>query len=428
MSVGEPPAKLARTGASDSHDTSTIGIAFDIDGVLKFGGRWDPSGAVAIQRVIDAKVPHVFMTNGGGGRTEKEYAAEITKKLTQARKDAEAEGLFPPGSSSTQMDVDESRVLLSYTPWNEDLAHLKHEPILTVGMPKEGIDNVMRSYGFEKAMHVQDYVARHPLMDPFKGSSTAPSADVPLSQEIPLSQDYPLSQDLTWPSRENKESEKWDEGFKAICVLTDPSDFFQACQVVVDVLLSSRPGEIEYEPDHMIPIYFSNPDFLSKFQYPWVRYAQGAFRIVARALYVARLHSLGVDESAVQRRLRMWIQYGKPTVAQYRFVLRCMQAQAEATGVGRIRHYYMIGDNPTSDMQGCVNMNRDSEEMTRWAEALISPSEKAARAAPSSLPPWTGVLVRTGVYKDGDETNRASVIVDGVADAVDWILKHARTT
>ena len=35
---------------------------------------------------------------------------------------------------------------------------------------------------------------------------------------------------------------------------------------------------------------------------------------------------------------------------------------------------------------------------------------------------WKGVLVRTGVYKEGDETNSAAVVVDGVREAVDWIL------
>ena len=31
-------------------------------------------------------------------------------------------------------------------------------------------------------------------------------------------------------------------------------------------------------------------------------------------------------------------------------------------------------------------------------------------------------LVRTGVDKEGDETNSAAVVVDGVREAVDWIL------
>ena len=38
------------------------------------------------------------------------------------------------------------------------------------------------------------------------------------------------------------------------------------------------------------------------------------------------------------------------------------------------------------------------------------------------MPRAQGVLVKTGVYKDGDETNGAAAVVDGVAEAVDYIL------
>ena len=34
-----------------------------------------------------------------------------------------------------------------------------------------------------------------------------------------------------------------------------------------------------------MPIHFSNPDFLSKFEHPYPRFAQGAFKIALRALY-----------------------------------------------------------------------------------------------------------------------------------------------
>jgi ribonucleotide monophosphatase NagD (HAD superfamily) len=41
---------------------------------------------------------------------------------------------------------------------------------------------------------------------------------------------------------------------------------------------------------------------------------------------------------------------------------------------------------------------------------------------------WTGVLVRTGVYREGDETNGAAVVCDGVKQAVDWILEQEKLT
>jgi len=56
--------------------------------------------------------------------------------------------------------------------------------------------------------------------------------------------------------------ETWNEGFKAVCVFTDPENLSMALQIVTDVMLSSQPGEVEYEEEHHIPIYFSNPDLL----------------------------------------------------------------------------------------------------------------------------------------------------------------------
>ena len=60
----------------------------------------------------------------------------------------------------------------------------------------------------------------------------------------------------------------------------------------------------------------------------------------------------------------------------------------------------MVGDNPTSDMEGArrANIHHRGTGTT-----------------------WKGVLVRTGVYKEGDETNSAAVVVDGVREAVDAI-------
>ena len=51
-------------------------IAFDIDGVFKYGRDWSPDGLVALQKCTEAGIPFVFVTNGGGGLTEATYAAQ----------------------------------------------------------------------------------------------------------------------------------------------------------------------------------------------------------------------------------------------------------------------------------------------------------------------------------------------------------------
>ena len=56
-------AKKART---DDVERPLVAIAFDIDGVFKYGREWSPKGAAALARVRDARMPYVFVTNGGG--------------------------------------------------------------------------------------------------------------------------------------------------------------------------------------------------------------------------------------------------------------------------------------------------------------------------------------------------------------------------
>ena len=106
----------------------------------------------------------------------------------------------------------------------------------------------------------------------------------------------------------------------------------------------------------------------------------------------------------------------------------------------------MVGDNPESDMAGCVNMNAAiaatattagaGETTTKqWIEASKAPGEadggavsvtkwleSQAQGGPAESPPWRGVLVRTGVYTEGGDTGQAAAVVDDVKEAVQWIV------
>ena len=386
--------------ASGGDAPTTPGILFDIDGVFKHGGAWEPKGMAVLRRVQEAGVPYAFMTNGGGGRIEEEYAAEMSTKLTEA--EAEALPMVHGGTAAGAVAVDAAHMVLSYSPWRLDLAELVDKPVLVVGDPAERVMDVARHYGFTKAMHISEYDARHPLMNPFKHDNT--------------------KMEVSW--------EDWSEGFAAICVFTDPLNFFEALQICTDVLLSSRPGEVEVEPAHKIPIYFSNPDLLWKTQYPHGRFGQGAFRIALEALYKARLEVLGVVDKleendcsgheSFEERMERWYQYGKPEVVQFEHAIAALLSQV---GPGElpgetpsiISDVYMVGDNPASDMQGVINMN------TWHAAAALEPNVSRMPKAPK----WHGALVRTGVYREGlDSPNGAVIIADDVAAAVEAILER----
>merc|ERR550514_515197 len=177
-------------------------------------------------------------------------------------------------------------------------------------------------------------------------------------------------------------------------------------QVSIDVLCSPTPLTLEFDPSAPpMPLHFSNPDFLSKFEHPYPRFAQGAFKTALLALYKERLRALRVPEEAVMERIGASLnQWGKPTAATFRFVEKRLRELTPSDG-GEIssERFYMVGDNPASDMEGARRANIFHR---------------------GSTTSWSGVLVRTGVYKEGDETNGASVVVDGIAEAVDWILAH----
>mmetsp|Transcript_16807 Transcript_16807/g.27340 ORF Transcript_16807/g.27340 Transcript_16807/m.27340 type:complete len:470 (+) Transcript_16807:95-1504(+) len=356
--------KLRRDEKSGGR-ASLPAVAFDIDGVFKMGGQYSAAGAEALRKVVDAEIPYVLVTNGGGGRTEEQYANEMNKKL-QAVDEKSADMEFVTGD----------QMILSYTPFDSDLSHLKNEPVLIVGSPR--ILEAAVNYGFTKAMHLSEYTCRHPTMNPF-GKSGLEKDDCVI----------------------NLAREEWNEDFKAILVFTDPVDFFEGIQVLTDVLLSSKPGKVEFEPERRIPIVFSNPDLLWKTQYPHARFGQGAFRLALEVCYKARLQNLGASEKEIENRLRDFVQYGKPEIAQFLHTKRALIKQAAKTGCD-ISHYYMVGDNPMSDIQGAINMD----------ERARSKDEKR----------WSGLLVRTGVYKDGDNDLGATKIVDNVLDSVDHIL------
>ena len=86
-------------------ETTRAAIAFDIDGVFKYGREWSKDGSRALQRVTEAGMPFVFVTNGGGGLTEAAYGGSMTTKIAGASK------------TKTPVTIGPERMVLSYTPW-----------------------------------------------------------------------------------------------------------------------------------------------------------------------------------------------------------------------------------------------------------------------------------------------------------------------
>lgn len=364
-----------------------VAIAFDIDGVFKYGREWNENGLKALSRASDAGMPFVFVTNGGGGLTEAEYGRHLKEKIVEAGKSSGVTGDFALPEAK--------RMVLSYTPWESALApQLKDKRVLIVGDPREKVIEVAKSYGLAKAIHYSDYAIENPTVNPFRAAMEAGTSHTAVANKT-----------VHKPAPKKDKNMK-EEPFAAVLVFCDPYLWYEALQTSIDVLLSPTPLTVEFEANASpMPIHFSNPDFLSKFEHPYPRFAQGAFKCALKALYIQKLRMLRLPEEAIDEKVGCsFQQWGKPTAATFRFVEKQLRELASPEKKNAtVERYYMVGDNPTSDIEGCRRANifhRDSN---------IS---------------WQGVLVRTGVYKDGDEQNGAVVVKDTINEAVEWILEQ----
>lgn len=360
--------------ARRSNSTSTLGVAFDIDGVIKQGGRYCLEAAWALCRLEKEGIPYVFLTNGGGGNTEEQYAAEMNKKLSGPLDSCSCSprGAEARAAALKVPPIVREQMILSYSLFPELEQH-KGETVLVVGHPADKVKHAAREMGFAHAVHLEDYVARHPELDPFRTDKGA--------QSLPADQ--------------------WEE-FGAVLVVSDPGpQFWPALQAVSDVLCSANPMRAELDAAQ-VPIYFSNRDLLWRDVFARSRFGQGAYLHTLKLLYMQRLEALGLSEAEVEERMRgKWHAYGKPAVEQQQLAQRRIDGIAARRGLGRVERYFMVGDNPRSDMMGAHNARR------------------------AGLP-WQGILVRTGVYADGDDTAHAAEVVDSVAEATEHILRQRR--
>mmetsp|Transcript_8848 Transcript_8848/g.13203 ORF Transcript_8848/g.13203 Transcript_8848/m.13203 type:complete len:483 (+) Transcript_8848:145-1593(+) len=362
------------TPQANSTKPSVPAFVFDIDGVFKNGGKYNSYSASVLRKLQKLRLPYVFMTNGGGGRTENQYAEEMSKKIAQFDS---KHVLDNKKNSKPEEYATAQQMVLSYTPFDYHLGHLKNSTVLVVGCHRA--IHAAKHFGFKHPITLSEYAKRHPLLNPFSKKGCEKDDKV---------------------LAEGKEN--W-EHISAILVFTDPGDFFEALQILTDVLLSSRPGEVEYERNHRIPIIFSNPDLLWKTQFPFPRFGQGAFRISLEACYKARMQALKIPEKEIEARLEDFIAFGKPHPQQFLHAREAALGQAKRLGV-QISHFYMVGDNPSSDIAGAVQMNALSKQCKLSAG-------------------WSGLLVRTGVFVDGEDKKGASAVFNSVVEAVDSALE-----
>lgn len=169
--------------------------------------------------------------------------------------------------------------------------------------------------------------------------------------------------------------------FDAIFVFADSRDATTDTQIIVDLLVSDKGvlGTRAQNPTGpAMPIYFSNGDLQWMTDYDIPRLGQGAVITMVEALF-KNLTGHDLPNTVI----------GKPTKITYDYATRVLQRWSDK----HIDEIYMVGDNQHSDIRGANDYG------------------------------WKSVLVRTGVYQDGDPMiTNPTFVCDDVLDAVNTAL------
>jgi HAD superfamily hydrolase (TIGR01456 family) len=421
-----------------------IGVSFDIDGVLLRGSKPLERARDSLLRLKAAKVPYIFLTNGGG-----ELEAVKAKKLSEV----------------LELPVDDRQVILSHTPLRPVVAAHAHQKILVLGC--RDVVSVAKGYGARRVYEVKDLAHDDPYRYPF----------------------------LHWEHRPLPARDR-EEPFGAVFILHDPNNWGAELQITLDVIRGGVPLGAGQSAPHgagadatqqTIPVYASNPDLVFAGVYPVPRLAGGAFTRCLETMFAA---VTGGQQLVVT-------QCGKPTPLTFDCAARQLAAWRALQGGGQVdvadaRAAQGAGSGFDADRRICsgaagqqtaagqhvpssaaaaatgsapsASEYHQPGSASCLASAAATPNGTADHTASSAmhhavagLPPfdasahfdalyhigdnpsadirgalnaggpWQGILVRTGVFTGaGNDANHpAHLVTQGVGEAVDHILQEA---
>lgn len=267
-------------------------------------------------------------------------------------------------SEELDLDIDIDQIVQSHTPL-VTLPNKSEQKVLVVGGDGNKSRKVAENYGFGLAVSPADYIKTIPSIWPFHNEESLRSGrTIPGVDELKID---------------------------SILIFNDPRDLGTDIQVIFDIL----------KKDPNTPVIFSNNDWLWANEYKEPRFGQGVARFIIEQLY-KEMYGQDLNRTIL----------GKPTKVAYDYahhilINRSIQlnkishiSQSELTlgeeiTDSHIKQVFMVGDNPASDIIGGYNYG------------------------------WNTALVRTGVYRDGDQLPcEPTVIADDVYGAVHQGIKH----
>ncbi|POR37469.1 Putative CDP-alcohol phosphatidyltransferase class-I family protein C22A12.08c [Tolypocladium paradoxum] len=315
-STGTPGSPVGPAAVADS-----FVFAFDIDGVLVRGGEAIPE-AIQAMRVLNGaneygiRVPHIFLTNGGG-KSEEERCADLSRQLLQ--------------------DVRPGQFICGHTPMREMAS--AYRTVLVVGGEGEKCRGVAEGYGFEDVVTPGDIIRHDAATTPFRTLTPEEHAN----------------------SRERDFSRL---AIDAVFVFADSRDWAGDIQIMLDLAMSrgGRLGTRSDAFDEGPPFYFSHNDVVWSAAHEHARLGMGALR----RMFEVTFRDLTAGRGALRTHA-----FGKPQVPTFEFASRLMGQwrSAEHGLAGPPQTVYFVGDTPESDIRGAnaVDETADNE----WYSILV---------------------------------------------------------
>ncbi|KAL4463558.1 hypothetical protein ABPG72_018813 [Tetrahymena utriculariae] len=353
-------------------------IVSDIDGVLILGSTPIQEGTEVIKMMQkplselapnkfadekDMRLPFILLTNGGG-MSEDNFVLKINKihNLT----------------SDESNQLRKEQLILNYTPLKTVIQNQYQDKVILVGGHGKSED-IALYMGAKKYITVTEYLNIYPNIAPIKYSKQCQDTLQEVSQRLGMTPEELLKDHLQ---------------ISAIFLLYDPDKWEEYIQLITDIL-TTDDGSIsktQYLPqfEQHIPLYCTSNDLTYQDTFRLPRIVFGCFNIALKSVY----------KLLYNRELKI-NQYGKPSPLTYQYAeMHCRNLIQEYNKKSpgkkyEISNFYMIGDNPSSDIQGAINAG------------------------------WTSILVRTGVFKFGENSEQfpAKHVCQNVKEAIQLIFE-----
>lgn len=353
-----------------------IGFVFDIDGVLIQGKKPIHEATQALSFLSANKIPFVLLTNGGGV-----LESDRVKYLNHLL------GL-------QKHPINEDQIIQSHTPLRTLIS--KHHRVLVVGGPADKSRDVAKHYGFKEVLRPVDIIRANPSICPFHRYTPKEIEDWSLPPEV---------------SKVCADNPKLNEPIDSIMIFNDPRELFSDIQIVMDYLNSDfgmlGTKRVFKASKPSVPIIFSNDDLYWANDFKLPRLGQGSVKTAIDSIYSQINDGKKLESLVLGKPFKVSYDYAHHILIDWRHKLKtgtentpsCLPELNDPPISTPFKQVYMVGDNPRSDILGGNNYG------------------------------WKTMLVRTGVYKDGDfivdhklpEPNFG--IVDNVREAVRKALK-----